>query len=297
MHLTRRQALKELHGAALFGCALAVSGTGCSRTETNHTDLPMDRSTDKEMPEFFGLWPTGPFETPAENPEDVAIVRRVSQRREAYYGTVVAGKRQKIYDCPCDPLHVTHSYYTHMGVRLRGAERFPFISADEDVLMDEPLAFALRDSGLTGFEVKEAEAFEEDFGSLGAPDKRVRGIYFLQVTAPYFHRSPVLKEGVFDGCPFCREQPLVCPGCGDVRIRCPNCGEQCFQTGRPGEEEKDAKRYDPDEIYGPPGPGLDLAKWHRTDFSGHCWPVITRRALDFLVDFGARPLIAVRESV
>jgi hypothetical protein len=197
------------------------------------------------------------------------------------------------YDCPVSRHHETHRWYnSHVYAILRGTRKEipPFVSTIDPVpLINADLAKRLRQSKLTGFEVRWVELDRINSGRQFDDE-----LYFLSgpVPMPYVVRR--INPKINNECPYCRYRPYFCPTCGYFESRCPQCGKCGIQNTADENDPEERMRFDTNEVYpnefNPlPRPVIDLARCEpRVDFSGTA--TFSRRALEFLIEANAYPL-------
>lgn len=197
---------------------------------------------------------------------------------------VVSRKHTKLHRCSANSKHVTGRRHDELLIRWSGGgTRSMMLASDYYILFDDDLRKRLASTDLKGTECIEAKI------ELVPPiTERPNKIFQPQFPGIRPLRKPTFQPNIPNACPFCKHGPLFCNVCGTLEFfMCPKCEKRCIAKRRASSPGQIHIRPTPEQ-----GQVLDAAKWDGNDF---CDGIVTRRALDFLLQihatsFKAQPL-------
>jgi hypothetical protein len=146
-------------------------------------------------------------------------------------------RSEDLYLCPVSKTHKTGIRTHEVEIDLFGGPApgdFLTLTNHGFNIVSHAFAEQLKESGLTGFSLRDGVKIAENQSSLDDPK-----FYFLDVVGKGGFCRRWRVKGAANFCPYCKVEPVICPGCGWCsQYGCPNCGKRVDYSRR---EDKDGK--------------------------------------------------------
>ncbi len=144
---------------------------------------------------------------------------------ETKYTEFVNDTSEFAYDCKINKEHQTDLRVEAIQVDVFGGHdplgNFVNPTNHGFTIISPGFATRLRDSGLTGFDIRPIVKVNVDQTHSG-----LTRLDYLDIVGRAGNGSNrLVVEGGPDTCPFCGAVPVVCPGCGEFNDPCPKCGQ------------------------------------------------------------------------